>query len=703
MTGRFGVARTDTSDRGWARPRRRLSLVVLLALVAGTLAMGSPTDDDALVDDGGAGGGPPLVFNGSFEAPDVSAFSGTGGATVLRSGEAAYRGARSLAVESSRLPGSGVATETVAHPGAGLHVLTLAVKGTANSSEQVVQAVVTDVATGRRTTSAPVHLTPWWQTVAVSAMTSGGPLRVALEEIAGGGVWSPGDRYLVDVVDLRASTPTPVNTAGRQLMVDGTPFVMKGYVYMAAPPGGFANLLTWNTNPAQCQSDAQLLQAAGVNTLRIWYQEAGYEPTSYQQCMDAFHGAGIKLMWLIQPPGGLQTQEDDPAYVEAYWEHLRLAVERVKGHPATMGYNIGNEMKRTVAESNGWFPQVDELARRVKQIDPLHVTTTTMNDPQFFGFAGPGGDGVGPADAPNLDLWGLNHYGTAEGLSAAVWDRIVAQDPTRPVWISEFGTDRYRCNQDFANGGIFNPLWLVLCGEGSGEDQAPQAQWNAAQWEDIAANLSADDPDAAVVGGTLFMWSDVWWFAFPIFTGGVTSPVTHEVQGLSRTNPVNGEPNHFVRAHFPDQHFEPEWIGSTLNLTPEAPGPRVTSLSYDRMSTLYTGVPGPAITVPQVEVGACSATLSWSSDVPTFARADYGRTVVVLGPDNLHMADNFLADHWSQDAEASTVHEIVLTGLVPGQDYRAHVRGFDDFGRSGTQPPVEFTTAAVPDATCGGG
>lgn len=637
--------------------------------------------------------GPPLVDNGSFEAPDISAYAGTDAAVSERVRGTSFRGGHALAVTSSGRLGSGVTTRAVRDTDAGDHVLTLAVKGTASSLEQVVRTVIVDPATGERTTSAPVHLTPWWQTVGVTARTSRGQLRFEVRESTDGETWSAGDRYLVDVVDAGAAGPTTAATSGRQLIVDGEPFTMRGYYYAPTHPGGTIEGVTWNANPAQCQSDAQLLRTAGVNTLRISYAEVGYEPTTYRQCMDAFHAAGVRLVWLIQPPGGFQVQEDTEAYVELYWEHLRTAIERVGDHPATLGYNIGNEMKRQEPESNGWFDQLDELARRAEESDPEHVTTTSINHPQFFGHAGPGGDGVDPDDAPNVDLWGFNHYGFEHGYPDGIWQRIVDQDPTRPVWISEFGTDRYRCEQEPA--GIFTPLYLFVCNTTSGEDQQPQAVWDAAQWNDIAANLSADDPDNAVVGGTLFMWSDLWWFSFPIFTGGVTTQATHEVTGLSGTNPVNGQPNHFVRNHFPDGHFSPEWIGVGHTLLLQDPGPRVTTAAYDRMGDLYSGTAGPEVGGATVAgVGSCSATVAWTTDVPTFSRVDFGRRATVLLGDGIAY-DNFVADHTVQDDRLTTDHTVTLEGLAPGQPYRAYVRGFGPDGRSGSAPALEFTTATT--------
>lgn len=639
-----------------------------------------------------AGNGRPLIANGHFASPDLSGWDGKGGATFARTREASVKGGHSLEVTSGGGTDSGVEVEAARSTAAGSHELTLAIKGTASSTGKVVRAVVRDPATGERSTSAPVHLAPWWQTTGVVTDTVGSSLRFAVEEFASGEAWRAGDRYLVDDVSANTSGPTPASTSGRELRVAGEPFTIRGYGFSPTPVGGpgytpsaAAMAGSWQSNPAQCQSDAQLLRTAGVNTLRIAFVEVYTDDG--RRCLDALHAAGIKLLWLVNGPQSVQAthvaRTDIPGYREAFWFTLENTIRAVRDHPATIGYVIGNENSHGNSGAQaGWFAMLDELAERSKELDPRHVTTTSLSSRQFHPSCDDDGEcweGVGPSKAPNIDLWGYNNYNYRPG-----WEqRVIDRDPTRPTWISEFGRRRYVCVPHGGSSEIEDVLNLLTCSRsgGSGEDVAFQSAWLAHASREIGANLVTDDPDAAVVGGSVHSYNDNWWFAFCPFTGCGT-PLTHEAA--------------------PDAFNLPsEWFGTTHALPYEHPGPRVTTESYDQIAVDYTGTDGPVVIDASVtSFDGCQATLTWETDVPTYGRVDHDIDDKVIVGDAIH-SENFLARNWIQLTRLETTHTATISGLVPGEQYRAHVRGFDVSGRSGTTAPLVFTPEP-PDAgsTC---
>lgn len=709
------MARWRTDGR-WRRNGRRWATAVSLALVASLVVPGLATPSAA--DDA-----PSLVVNGTFEAPDVGSWAAAQGAERTRSRvePSSFHGGHALAVTSSGRPGSGVATTASRATSPGLHAVTVAVKGTASSLGQAVQVTLTDPATGLTARSAPAHLRPWWQTLTVTARTSGTPLRFGIAESADGSVWRAGDTYLVDGVEASAAALPSLTISERQLLVNGTPYAIRGYTYAPAPVGAPAPLpsiaaaaLNWSSNPAQCQSDAQLMKAAGVNTLRISFLDV-YDDNAYQ-CLDAFHGAGVGLFWLVNGPQTYQAHES--ALLEAFWLQLKTTIDAVKDHPSTFGYMIGNENGTMVEHHRQFFPMLEELARRTKELDPVHLTTTSLNFGQFFGRceAGVGcWGGVGPSVAPSIDLWGVNRYSGRTGYPANTWQNIIDKDPTRPAWITEFGTERYHCVPPPPGFGLQLVLHYFVCADpGSGEDAPAQADWNETAWSQMAANLSVDDPQGAVVGGALFMWSDLWWFALAVFTGTGTQ-ATHDVSGVGGpyctttidnqgiTVPgviegpiVLGDPGRcgFFHNSMPDGHMSPEWFGSTHTLTVDLPGPRVTTLTYDRMAELHTGTAGPSVTTgPSVSPSACTAVVTWTTDVLTYSRADYGLEHKVAGANVVH-SENFVGDHVVEGTTLATTHSVTLTGLAPGQTYRVYARGFDSQGRSGTADGVSFTTPA---------
>lgn len=553
-----------------------------------------------------------------------------------------------------------VATALAATAGS-RHVVRVQVRGEESSVGRRVRLVVGGVP------SAPVTLEPWWQTVAVTATATAPTLPVELRGIPGGEAWQAGQAFTATAASGAAIGPTEVRTAGRVLLVNGQPYTVKGMAYMPAAVGGTPYALTWN-EPLRCQSDAQLLRVAGVNTLRIPFLPELYDASSYQQCMDAFYGNGLRVIWLIQPPGGAQYNVPAQAFVEAYWQVLQRGIDAVGGHPATLAWNIGNEINYTTPDSGGWWPQVDELARRAKARDPHHVTTTTLSVNQFVNRTY---GGVRPGWVPHIDMWGMNAFRGRNGYDG-IWWAAANLDPTRPVWLSEYGVDRYRC--------VHPDSYGLTCGAGSGEDPHAQAVWNSASWQEIAAHLAPGDP-GGVIGGVAFMWSDVWWFALGF--AGAGTPVNRDVSGV-----YNG----WSKDHQPDGHQSSEFYGITHAALYGTSGPRVTTEAYDALASLYTGTPGPTVGGLAVSVQGCAVTVDFASATPTFGRVDWG-PVVVLATSGLIESDTALMQNSAQGATASTAHRFRIGGLLPATTYEIHARGFDGAGRPGSPNPVRVTTS----------
>jgi len=549
----------------------------------------------------------------------------------------------------------------------GAHVLTLAVRGTPASVGKRVRAVVEDPSSGLIAESAPVHLTAWWQTVGVTASISSSTARVGVRRDQADASWAEADTYEVDRRAFGPIVPSRTTRNARQLLVNGTPYAMRGVVYHPSPSGGTPWTLFWNGNPAQCQTDAQLMRAAGINTLRIWYVEATYEAESYRQCMDAFHAAGVGLFWSIQPPTGLNWHVDGDGYLESYWRHVEVALQRLKDHPATLVWEIGSEVNFKKPEGNDWFRQVDVMAARAKRMDPNHLVTTVLSLSEFFGPPGP----VHPKLATNIDLWGVNAYGGREGIKEERFRQMVEGDPGRPLWLSEFGVDRYRC---------VNPSHTGCDAANSGEDAPAQAEWNSHHWQQIAAQLSVDDPGGAVVGAAMFMWADLWWPALGFLGQG--TPITHDVTGGSSS---------WTEYAFPDGHHTAEWFGIAHALPRDAPGPRITSATYDTFLALFTGRPGPALRSPRLaKVTPCTAAFAWETDEQTVPRVDVGEWQRLVTGGTV-TAEALLPSVVADGRAAATAHQIEVKGLTPGRTYQAQLRAFDGEGRS-TGFPATFST-----------
>ena len=617
-----------------------------------------------------ASSAPAAVRAAAPQAASVAAggWTAQGGASLAGTTAGPSAGGRAAVVRSTgrTAPLAGVVVAS-AQPQA---LTTVWVRGDAANAGRQVVLEAADGTTGQRRASAPVTLQPWWQTAALTTSPVAG--KVTLGLVAERTGLPAGSTVSLSGPVVAAGGPTQASTRGRVLLVNGQPFVMQGASYWPSAPGGTMWTDPWSDHVGQCATDAQLMRAAGVNTIRIPFLPETYDATKYRQCMDAFAGAGIRLMWLINEATAAQKGAPGPTFVDAYWPVVSQAVNAVKNHPATLGYAIGNEVNYTSKTGGGWYEQLDELARRTKELDPLHVTTTSVSGNQIFDDSYVG---MSPTTAPHLDMWGLNTYAWLDGWARG-WKYIYDRDPTRPVWFSEWGADRYRCVDpiDTPNGG--------QCRAGSGEDQRSQADWALRNWLEMKAHLSVAD-GRGIVGGLVFLWSDAWWMQ--IIAGGWGAPQTHDVYGQ-----FSG----WTKNHFPDGHFSVEWSGIAMIQTAQDTGPRVTTASYDALAWAWTGRPGPGISPVRVEnVTSCRAVVRFSTSVPLIGRVDYGPSFLTLAG-GVVVADQYVPDAAVQEPGPNGDHTITLTGLLPKTRYSVSARGIDGGGRTASAPTVSFATPA---------
>lgn len=159
------------------------------------------------------------------------------------------------------------------------------------------------------------------------------------------------------------------------------------------------------------------------------------------------------------------------------------------GHPAVMGFVVGNENNNAVTRENCKYWQwIDDVARAVKQAAPLKLTSTTVVDDSM--------DTPTAAQRcnalPSLDVWGINSYrGNTEHGFDNLFDTY-SEVSAKPLLITEFGSPGTTHD---AQGEIVS---LPQNGKG-------QADYLAAHWRDIAAHANKCS------GGYAFQWVDEWW------------------------------------------------------------------------------------------------------------------------------------------------------------------------------------------------
>jgi hypothetical protein len=197
-------------------------------------------------------------------------------------------------------------------------------------------------------------------------------------------------------------------TEGRYLLyVDGEPFFVKG---------------------AGCEfGNIELLGKHGANSFRTWRTENGRQDAL--DVLDRAQKSGLLvLMGLEVGRERHGFSYDDTVWVKKQFDYLKGEVERLKDHPALLGWAIGNELNLRTTD---WkiYNAVNDLSKMAHMIDPNHVTTTTVA-------------GIGKKEAdeirkrcPDIDFLSIQMYGDIVNLqkhiSEAGWDG--------PYMITEWG------------------------------------------------------------------------------------------------------------------------------------------------------------------------------------------------------------------------------------------------------------------------
>lgn len=163
--------------------------------------------------------------------------------------------------------------------------------------------------------------------------------------------------------------------------------------------------------------------AAGGNSIRTWGTE------NARQILDEAHKHGLTVMmglWLQHERHGFDY--DDSVAVRKQKEAFRRDVLALKDHPALLCWGVGNEVDLNYSNTNVWYA-VEDIAKMIKEIDPLHPTTTVTagldsTEVQLI-----------KERCPSLDFYSINTYGDLDKLPSQIrrwgWDG--------PYMITEWG------------------------------------------------------------------------------------------------------------------------------------------------------------------------------------------------------------------------------------------------------------------------
>lgn len=274
---------------------------------------------------------------------------------------------------------------------------------------------------------------------------------------------------------LVPTTNNVVEVSGRQLIVDNTPYFMKGVCYHPVLRG------ETERNFSTIDQDLELISEAGINTIRV------YAPIDDMKVLDKIDAAGLKL---IVSFGYNQNGVYDILsgtfldYIMKYKDHNSILIWELGNeynyHPEWFGGDIQN-----------WYNALSQATDQIHDIDPNHPVATAHGDMP---------DKQALASNPNIDIWGLNVYRWDQPQSVfKEWQTV----SDKPVYLSEAGADSY--------------MKISKAGFKQGENQRAQAVANAKiidavfDRSDVASGIfifsftdglwKAGNPDQQDIGG----------------------------------------------------------------------------------------------------------------------------------------------------------------------------------------------------------
>jgi len=281
-----------------------------------------------------------------------------------------------------------------------------------------------------------------------------------------------------------------VSVAGRSILVNYVPYLIKGICYHPVPKGSdsrdFGNL----------KHDLALMKEAGINTIRV------YEPIAEKAVLDRIAEAGFKvIIGFGYNQGGVYDILSGSflAYVKKY-----------KSHRAILLWELGNEYNYHPEWFNNdiknWYTALNKAAIAIKEEDALHPVTTAHGELP---------DDLAMSLSPDIDVWGMNVYR---------WDnpekifKEWAVISNKPMYLSEAGGDSF--------------MTATKNGYEMGVNESAQADANSKILDVVFNNTDICS------GVALFSFTDGWWKA-----GDNTAQDTGGIAPNSTGVPYDGSPN----------------------------------------------------------------------------------------------------------------------------------------------------------------
>jgi exo-beta-1,3-glucanase (GH17 family) len=281
-----------------------------------------------------------------------------------------------------------------------------------------------------------------------------------------------------------------VTVSGRQILVNGVPYTIKGVCYNPVPVGSSARRFD------SLSADLALMREAGINTIRV------YSPIASAAVLDSLTASGIKVITGF----GYNQGGNNDILSGTYLNYINT----YKNHEAILLWELGNEYNYHPEWFSGnvanWYAALNSAASAIHGADPNHPASTAHGEMP---------DATARSSCPNVDVWGMNIYRWDNpGSLFASWQAASA----KPMYLSEGGADSY--------------MAAAQNGYTAGENQKMQA--------DAVRNILTRVFQNSAVGSgiTLFAFVDEWWKA--------GNPSVHDAGGAAPNSggvPYDGAAN----------------------------------------------------------------------------------------------------------------------------------------------------------------
>ena len=288
--------------------------------------------------------------------------------------------------------------------------------------------------------------------------------------------------------------PTSVATSGRQLLVNGDPFTIKGVVYSPVPIGDdpeaappYGDYFT-STKKSIYSRDLPLLRQMGANTLRLWTWD---RTADHHEFLDSAYNGGVTPIYIIAGywiNPGFDIDPQSPNNVRQQLKaNFRAMVAAHKYHPAILMWAIGNDLNAALmygGKLSNLFSLINEMAAEAhaEEGSMFHPVTVALADRSLIST-------ISAYDAalPSIDVWGANVY---RGNTFGTLFKDFKASSSKPLAILEYGIDAF----DNTNGDEYENIGTPY-----------QATYAEALWNEIKANSDV------CIGGSIMEYSDEWW------------------------------------------------------------------------------------------------------------------------------------------------------------------------------------------------